>query len=851
MDVVTRFPEFGKKILCVGYNYRDRVEEMGKRPTERPLVFLKPSTSYVQCGQDLLIPPRTRQLEHEIELGAVISKKGKSISEDDAMDFVGGYCAALDMTARDLLHEAKARGQPWTIAKGFDTSCAVGEFIPKSRVPNPHVLELWCKVNGTMRQKANTSQMIYKIPELISYLSEIFTLEPGDFVLTGTPEGVSKVVPGDVIEGGITDLTTFTFTCSAAMDVLRDNVGEVMPLFTKMLEICDFVAIDTEITGICLRKNPFDTLDERYSSSHRDQAQFLVIQYGVCGFLFDNATRKYVYHPFNFYVFPAEREGLQNVFACLPSSLEFLVSHGFDFNKLIKDGVRFIRLDRAKVLTEKLVKNHEEALDSLARNAKPSQSNTTERIPIPKHLAVRMKDVVDRVDKMMGDPANTSVTIEDCQNPFLRKLIYSEVEHKYNNLHLSTDRHWQNGTNKTRMVISKGSADEQLKLNYEKKREELQAEIGFSSFIARLSESKKLVVGHNAFADLLHTIDQFVEEAPPDLASFKKLMLKYFPRSMDTKVLCRSKQLVDRITSSVLEDLVGVLSSEDFSLPEFVAAEGFPSYSLNCEKVHKASYDAFLTGVCFVGLATALGASSHELGGSPPKVDVNSSNLAPYVNKINSMIADMPFYDLENEQGRCFVYWISDTSAYVGINDKSKIDNVRALEKSPTVQMSNSETDPGAKFININQLSLPQLNQLKQQLDQEIELFTGSLQQLKMAESKFQESANNLAELKADGGNAISKDLLVPLSSSMYVQGQITDRERVMIEIGTGYYVTMDFNRASDYFKRKVAFVNTQMNKVQEAGQEKFKIRSAVEELLRQKIQSQMQAQGKPVTGVA
>ena len=157
------------------------------------------------------IPKGCGDLHHEVELGVVIGRKGVDISESEAMDYVGGYVVTLDMTARDWQALAKKEGNPWSISKGFDTSCPVGNFIPKEAVPDPNSLELWCKVNGSMRQNGNTSDMVFKIPQIISYISQYFTLETGDLILTGTPEGVGPVVKGDTIEAGISQLSTMKF----------------------------------------------------------------------------------------------------------------------------------------------------------------------------------------------------------------------------------------------------------------------------------------------------------------------------------------------------------------------------------------------------------------------------------------------------------------------------------------------------------------------------------------------------------------------------------------------------------------------------------------------------------------
>lgn len=127
------------------------------------------------------------------------------------MAYVGGYVLALDMTARDLQEKAKKKGQPWFIAKGFDTSCPISEFIPITKIPDPHNIKLWLKVNGEMKQNGSTADMIFKIPDLLSYISLYFKLEEGDLILTGTPSGVGEVKPGDVINCGLGSLMEMTY----------------------------------------------------------------------------------------------------------------------------------------------------------------------------------------------------------------------------------------------------------------------------------------------------------------------------------------------------------------------------------------------------------------------------------------------------------------------------------------------------------------------------------------------------------------------------------------------------------------------------------------------------------------
>lgn len=208
---LARFWEWGRNIVCVGRNYAEHAKEMGSAPPAQPLFFLKPSSAYLREGSPILRPYYCASLHHEVELGVVIGKRAQAVTQEAAMEHVAGYALCLDMTARDTQEECKKKGLPWTLAKAFNTSCPVSEFVPKEKIPDPHKLKIWLKVNGKLRQEGETSSMIFSIPYLISYISEIVTLEEGDLILTGTPEGVGSVQVNDEIEAGISDILSMRF----------------------------------------------------------------------------------------------------------------------------------------------------------------------------------------------------------------------------------------------------------------------------------------------------------------------------------------------------------------------------------------------------------------------------------------------------------------------------------------------------------------------------------------------------------------------------------------------------------------------------------------------------------------
>jgi 2-keto-4-pentenoate hydratase/2-oxohepta-3-ene-1,7-dioic acid hydratase in catechol pathway len=182
------------KILCVGRNYVAHAKEHDAEVPEVPLLFLKPPSSVIGPGETILLPPQSRQVEHEAELAVVIGKRGRWIASQEAMDYVLGYTVANDITARDL----QRRDGQWSRAKGFDTFCPIGPWIETEFEPADALIT--CHVNGEMRQMGSTRDMVFQIRQLVAYASSVMTLEPGDLLLTGTPAGVSPLIAGDVVE---------------------------------------------------------------------------------------------------------------------------------------------------------------------------------------------------------------------------------------------------------------------------------------------------------------------------------------------------------------------------------------------------------------------------------------------------------------------------------------------------------------------------------------------------------------------------------------------------------------------------------------------------------------------------
>ena len=185
------------KILCVGRNYAAHAKELGNEVPKEPLLFLKPPSALLDPGGTIVLPPQSTRVEHEAELAVVIGRRCKNASEADALSFVFGYTAAGDITARDL---QRSDGQ-WSRAKGFDTFCPVGPWIETEIDPSREGgVRVSCTVNGKPRQDGTTAHMIFSIARVVAYASAAMTLEPGDLLLTGTPEGVGPLVAGDRLE---------------------------------------------------------------------------------------------------------------------------------------------------------------------------------------------------------------------------------------------------------------------------------------------------------------------------------------------------------------------------------------------------------------------------------------------------------------------------------------------------------------------------------------------------------------------------------------------------------------------------------------------------------------------------
>jgi len=193
------------KIIAIGRNYADHIAELNNKGDGKPVVFSKPDTALLRKNTPFYHPDFSKEIHHEVEIVLRISKVGKYIDPKFALSYVSEIGLGIDFTARDLQAQLKQKGHPWEIAKAFDSSAPISEFVPISQYPDLKNLNFSLRVNGEIRQAGNTKMMLFDFESLISYVSKFFTLKKGDLIFTGTPAGVSKIAIGDHLEGFIED----------------------------------------------------------------------------------------------------------------------------------------------------------------------------------------------------------------------------------------------------------------------------------------------------------------------------------------------------------------------------------------------------------------------------------------------------------------------------------------------------------------------------------------------------------------------------------------------------------------------------------------------------------------------
>ncbi|XP_028319501.1 poly(A)-specific ribonuclease PARN [Gouania willdenowi] len=491
------------------------------------------------------------------------------------------------------------------------------------------------------------------------------------------------------------------------MEVTRRNYKDCLNTVYSAIEEADFLAIDGEFSGISdgpnvsALTNGLDTPEERYTKLKKHSMNFLLFQFGLCTFKYDQKKSKYIIKPFNFYIFPKpfSRTSPDKKFICQSSSIDFLASQGFDFNKVFCHGIPYLNQEEETQLREQT----EERRNQLANGVGTPSYISPSASKGPAHVPDEHKDFINKVIEKVGALLNDSektLDLEPCTG-FQRKLIYQTLNRMFpKGIHVETVE-----TEKKERFIQVSKVDdeerkrrEQQKL--ERQQEELNDAVGFSRVIHAISKSSKLVVGHNMLLDVMHSIHQFYCPLPEDLQDFKEVTMCVFPRLLDTKLMASTQPFKDLITNTSLAELEKQSKETPFKSPQVETAEGFPSYDTAQEQLHEAGYDAYITGLCFISMANYLGSFL-----TPPKshIPARSKLIEPFFNKLFLMrIIDIPYlnitgpdlqpkrdhvlyvtfpkewktsdlYQLFSAFGNIHVSWIDDTSAFVSLSQTDQV----------------------------------------------------------------------------------------------------------------------------------------------------------------------------------
>ncbi|GFO44635.1 poly(a)-specific ribonuclease parn, partial [Plakobranchus ocellatus] len=397
------------------------------------------------------------------------------------------------------------------------------------------------------------------------------------------------------------------------MEITKHTFNEQLDSILTAIEESTFLAIDGEFTGLdaegCSHIAPFDTPEERYLKLRHGSTDFMLIQFGLCAFKVDEEKRIYEAKPYNFYVFPrpSSRNAPDRRFMCQSSSLDFLICNGFDFNKLIKEGISYLSLEQEHKMKAELERKHAEQKNRSASSVlSPDGANSKKMpLPVPDDQKEFLTDICERISVFLeGD--DEELKLQSC-NAFQRKLVYQTVEEKYPLVHLQT----KTGEKKERFLVVQRAKDAE---DLEKKEQEKQAlekmeldlQVGFTKVIKAITKSGKLVVGHNMFLDIIHSMNQFHSVLPYNLVDFKAMVKTVFPRLLDTKLLANTPPLKDFMTYTSLNDLQETMQSKPFSPVPVKPAPGFDLYNSGSVALHEAGYDAYITGCCFATMCKFL-----------------------------------------------------------------------------------------------------------------------------------------------------------------------------------------------------------------------------------------------------
>eukprot|EP00095_Tigriopus_kingsejongensis_P008480 snap_masked-scaffold18_size714446-processed-gene-4.9 protein:Tk08480 transcript:snap_masked-scaffold18_size714446-processed-gene-4.9-mRNA-1 annotation:"hypothetical protein SINV_07959" len=437
---------------------------------------------------------------------------------------------------------------------------------------------------------------------------------------------------------------------SRPMEVTADNFRTVWPEVERAIDEAAFVAIDGEFTGLHTGRagGAWDTPAERYESVRESARQFLLVQFGLCTFHYDAERDVYSHRAYNFYVWPKPyaRQAPDLRFMCQTSSIDFLSRQDFDFNKLFKRGIAYLKAEDEAQLKAGLVERQS------LRQANGGDTPNASLIAVPANQEAFVSEVRSQIAAFAASK-EPSLCLPRA-NPFQRRLIYQMGRADFPGLFFESVV-----VGRDRLIrVAREAAEHRAQRQSEREQaefESLDQAVGFVKVIRKLSESRRPVVGHNMLLDLCHTLHQFVSPLPDDYADFKSLAHRTFPQLIDTKTMGSQFPFKDEISNTSLEELKNALQGRPFNLPEVKPATPATGYSLSTDKYHEAGYDAYVTGLCFIGMANHLGHLSQASDSQHPRTGLarvmpDSPLVRPYINKLFLMkINDIPYLNLGGE----------------------------------------------------------------------------------------------------------------------------------------------------------------------------------------------------------
>ncbi|XP_042907061.1 poly(A)-specific ribonuclease PARN isoform X1 [Parasteatoda tepidariorum] len=486
------------------------------------------------------------------------------------------------------------------------------------------------------------------------------------------------------------------------MEITRNNFVETLPAVKEAIDWCDFLAIDTELTGLYSERSSehaFDSMEERYAKLRKLCSEFLIIQYGLSCFKYHPKLKKFTHRDFNFYIFPRPhiRQAPDHRFLCQTSSIHFLASHGYDFNKTIYEGISYLRHDQEEKLKEFTNSKYKIQRDSISTPKKESsEANGQKEVEIPDEHKKFIAEINERVNAFIENESETVLKLEPCSG-YRRKLIYESVQQKYTSgiEMLST----VNDEKERFITITKMTDNAKIgKLDAKETSDmdDIDTAIGFRKVVEHISQSKKLVLGHHMYLDILHTIHKFFYPLPESLQEYKEMLQLVFPNLIDTKHLASSDRVRPFLENTHLGDLFKSIQGKAFDLPEIETEVKFKGYELSCSNYHEAGFDAFITGVSLIGLTRKIASLQSK---NAEQIDASCTFLKPFLNKfyilrhydIQSLNICGPDSEPDRENvfyvsfpkewktidlvelflpyGDIYVHWLDDVSALVALKN--------------------------------------------------------------------------------------------------------------------------------------------------------------------------------------